>query len=150
MSLGEFLHFIGICLMMATCSGWSVDDFWYTNKIQPDQEKDPCPYNFHMYISKRCFLVSCIHSLPFIHARPSTMFANKFWEVCDMIKGFNDHMASISIAAWVVCLDESMSIWNNHWTCPGWIFCPPKPHPFGNEYHSACCALSKIMFATWP
>ncbi len=33
MSLGEFLHFIGIHLMMATCSGWSVDDFWSTNEI---------------------------------------------------------------------------------------------------------------------
>jgi len=46
----------------------------------------------------------------------------------------------------VICLDESMSIWHNKWTCPGWIFCPRKPHPFGNEYHTACCALSTIMF----
>ena len=26
-------------------------------------------------------------------------------------------------------------------------FCPRKPHPFGNEYHSICCGLSGIMYA---
>jgi hypothetical protein len=51
------------------------------------------------------------------------------------------------ISGWVICLDEPMSSWINHWTCPGWIFCLQKPHPFGNEYHTACCALSGIMFA---
>ena len=30
---------------------------------------------------------------------------------------------------------------------PGWIFCPRKPHPFGNKYHSICCGLSGIMYA---
>ena len=63
-----------------------------------------------------------------------------------MIRAWNEHMANIFLAAWIVCLDESMSIWHNKWTCPGWVFCPRKPHPFGNEYHSACCALSVIMF----
>ena len=64
-----------------------------------------------------------------------------------MIKVWNDHMAAIFLAAWVICLDESMLIWHNKWTCPGWIFCPQKPHPFGNEYHTVCCTLSNIMFS---
>ena len=51
------------------------------------------------------------------------------------------------ISGWVICLDESMSSWLNRWTCPGWIFCPRKPHPFGNEWHTACCGLSGILFA---
>ena len=55
-------------------------------------------------------------------------------------------MQAILVAAWALCLDESMSIWNNRWTCPGWVFCPRKPWPFGNEYHTACCGLSGIMF----
>ena len=50
------------------------------------------------------------------------------------------------MAGGVCCLDESMSIWTNRWTCPGWVFCPRKPHPFGNEYHTICCALSGILF----
>ncbi len=34
----------------------------------------------------------------------------------------------------------------NRYTCPGWVFCPRKPHPFGNEYHTICCAESGILF----
>lgn len=56
-------------------------------------------------------------------------------------------MMDVFNSGWAICLDESMSIWHNMYTCPGWIFCPRKPHPFGNEYHTACCALSGILFA---
>jgi hypothetical protein len=44
-------------------------------------------------------------------------------------------------------LDESMSVWTNMWTCPGWMFVPWKPHPMGNKYHSICCGVSGIMYA---
>jgi hypothetical protein len=27
------------------------------------------------------------------------------------------------------------------------VFCPRKPHPFGNKYNTACCALSNILFS---
>ena len=59
-----------------------------------------------------------------------------------MIATFNEHMAKIFLVLWV--LGELMSIWHNRWTCPGWLFCPRKPHPFGNEYHTACCGLLGI------
>ena len=39
-----------------------------------------------------------------------------------------------------------MSPWTNKYTCPGWMFVPRKPHPFGNEYHSVCCSMSGIMW----
>ena len=111
--LEMFLHFIPMTLLttvlipttsidiinsaVATCSGWSVDDFWSTNKIQQDQENDPCLYNFRMYMSKRHFL-AITRFLSFTQDHPPR-FADKFWEVRDMIKAFNDHMASIFIAA---------------------------------------------------
>eukprot|EP00957_Ditylum_brightwellii_P141759 10801006-Ditylum_brightwellii.AAC.1 len=38
-----------------------------------------------------------------------------------------------------------MSVWTNKWTSPEWIYCPRKPHPYGNEYHSICDGLSGIM-----
>eukprot|EP00957_Ditylum_brightwellii_P012607 952889-Ditylum_brightwellii.AAC.1 len=40
-----------------------------------------------------------------------------------------------------------MSIWTNRWTCSGWIFCPRKPHPYGNEYHTMCDGQSGIIYA---
>ena len=48
--------------------------------------------------------------------------------------------------SWVSCLDESMSTWRNKYTCPGYMFVPRKPWPFGNEYHSVCCGVSRIMW----
>ena len=73
-------------------------------------------------------------------------FVDNFWLICQMFKQWNDQMAGIFLCAWVICLDKLMLIWHNKWTCPSWVFCPQKPHSFGNEYHTACCALSKIMF----
>ena len=29
---------------------------------------------------------------------------------------------------------------------PGRLFCPRKPHTFGNDYHSICYGLSGIVF----
>ncbi len=43
-------------------------------------------------------------------------------------------------------IDESMAVWMNMLTCPGFMFVPRKPWSFGNEYHAACCGLSGIMF----
>jgi Transposase IS4 len=48
---------------------------------------------------------------------------------------------------WISCLDESMMVWSSQLTCPGFIFVPIKPHPFGNEWNSICCGISGVMFA---
>ena len=37
-----------------------------------------------------------------------------------------------------------MSTWTNKYSCPGWMFVPQKPWPFGNEYHTVHCLLSGI------
>ena len=74
-------------------------------------------------------------------------YRDKFWEVRQLIVEWNKNMAEAFSPSWILCLDESMSIWHSRWTCPGWVFCPHKPHPFGNEYHSACCGMSGLMFS---
>ena len=43
-------------------------------------------------------------------------------------------------------IDESMTKWVNEYTCPGFMFVPRKPWPFGNEYHDAGCAESDIIW----
>jgi hypothetical protein len=78
---------------------------------------------------------------------PAPAFKHPFHPVNDLIDAFNKHTAACFSPGWVACLDESMSVWTNQWTCPGWMFVPRKPHPMGNEYHSICCGLSGIMFA---
>jgi hypothetical protein len=143
-TFGKLLSFLGIRLLMSTCSGWKVDEFWNYETVPREQEEDLCPYNFRTFMSKSRF--QCINRYLSFTNLPKPAFVDKFWSIREMIKSWNDHKAGIFLCAWVICLDESMSIWHNKWTCPGWVFCPRKPHPFGNEYHTACCALSNIMF----
>jgi hypothetical protein len=39
-----------------------------------------------------------------------------------------------------------MSAWTNRYTCPGYMYVPRKPWPQGNEYHTACCGTTGILF----
>ena len=56
-------------------------------------------------------------------------------------------MAEKFIPSWINCVDESMSKWVNEYTCPGFMFIPRKPWPFGNEYHDACCVESDTIWS---
>ena len=64
-----------------------------------------------------------------------------------MIQCWNDNMAEKFIPSWINCVDESMSKWVNEYTCPGFMFVPRKPWPFGNEYHDAYCTESGIIWS---
>ena len=103
------------------------------------------PYNFNLLLSKARFLLITKH-LSFCSSTPPA-FRDKFWRVREMINVWNRNMAEVFSCSWVACLDESMSLWLNRWTCPGWTFVPRKPWSMGNEYHSMCCGMTSIMFA---
>ena len=138
---GELLKFIGLWLFMATTSGYSRRQFWSVSEIHPF---DGSPYRFHSFMTFKRFesIRRCIGYTN--QDRPS--FVDRFWEVRVMIEQWNAHMTTVFSPSWVSCLDESMSIWYSKWTCPGWMFVPRKPHPYGNEYHSISCGLSSIMY----
>jgi hypothetical protein len=92
---------------------------------------------------------SCIDVSKASKAHNTTpVFKHPFHPVNDLLDAFNKHKQDCFSPSWVNGLDESMLVWTNMWTCPGWMFVPRKPHPMGNEYHSICCSLSAgIMFA---
>ena len=64
-----------------------------------------------------------------------------------MLSLWNKNMGTQFSSAWINCIDESMSKWVNEYTCPGFMYVPCKPWPFGNEYHDAGCADSDIIWA---
>jgi hypothetical protein len=74
------------------------------------------------------------------------VFKDDFHPVRQLVKAWSDNMLVTVVAAWIVCLDESMSLWTNMWTCPGFVFCPRKPWDTGNEYHTIACGLTSIIF----
>ena len=73
-------------------------------------------------------------------------FADPFWEVRQKIDAWQTNMNVIFSPGFMNCLDESMSVWTNMFTCPGFMFVQRKPWPFGNEYHTACCCSRGIMW----
>ena len=77
-----------------------------------------------------------------ITARQPPAFRDCFWEVQEIIEAWNAKMMEQFTPSWVSCLDESIITWTNKYSCPGWMFVPQKPWPFGNEYHMVCCSLS--------
>jgi hypothetical protein len=99
----------------------------------------------HAYMLRRRFEAILKH-LKFTNTQPPA-FKHPFHPGNELTVAFNEHSQSCFSPGWVNCLDESMSVWTNQWTCPGWMFVPRKPHPMGNEYHSLCCGLSGIMYA---
>ena len=141
LTLGEFLRFLGLWFFMSTTGGFSRRDYWSQCEINV---VNGAPYRLNQWMHRDRFN-DILSALAFTNENPPT-WKDKFWEVRQMIAAWNTHMTEIFQSSWVSCLDESMSIWSNRWTCPGWMFVPRKPHPFGNEYHSICCGVSRLMF----
>ncbi len=140
---GEFVRFIGLWLLMSTCCGWTREHFWDTTPF--NARSNPCPFHFTPLMTRHRF--NQINSeLRFTKEKPPN-YCDKFWEVREMVREWNKNMWAFFIPSWVICLNKLTSIWFQRWTCPGWVFCPCKPHPFGNEYHLACCSLSCVMFS---
>ena len=138
----EFVRFLGLIFLMATSQGSQRRDYWATDS---PQMFSGAPFRLHQYMSRRRF-ENILKHLAFTQ-EPPPAFKDPFHQVNDLIGHFNSHTHSAFSPGWVSCLDESMSVWSNRWTCPGWMFVPRKPHPMGNEYHSVCCGLSGIMYS---
>ncbi len=116
-----------------TSFGWTCADHWNTSPHS--RQEHPCLYNFSPLMRRKCFEET--QELQFT-SFDCPEFCDRFWEVHEMIDAWNKNMELYY---------ESMSIWFQHWTCPGWVICPHKPYPFGNEYHTACCGLTGILFS---
>ena len=132
---------IGIWLLLSTMSGFKRDNFWSLKEITLEEG---APYCFHHWMSGRRFKQILAHLR--YNDGPPPQYKDRFWEVRGMVEMWNKHMADIYEPGWVSCLDESISIWTNRWTCPGWTFIPRKPHPIGNEYHTICCGTTGILY----
>ena len=143
LTFGEFLKYIGIWLLIVKNSSGNIDRKLFWSK-KPVSRKQGAPIRLNDLMSGERF-EEITSNLTFTRHQPPT-FKDRFWEIRELISEFNKNMVEVFIAGWICCLDESMSIWTNRWTCPGWVFCPRKPHPFRNEYHTISCGLSGILF----
>ena len=126
---------------MATINGPDHHDFWSLGEVD-------CfvgaPMQLHNFMSRKRF--KAILKALAITARQPPPFRDRFWVVREVLEAWNSNMTEQFTPSWVSCLDESMSTWTNKYSCPGWMFVPRKPWPFGNEYHTVCCSLSGTLW----
>ena len=138
---GEFLCWLGLWFLRATITGPDCSDFWSIGEVD-------CfvgaPMHLGHLMSRKQF-EAILKVLSYTsHQRPA--FQDRFWEVHQMLDAWNTNMMEQFTLSWVNCLDESMSTWTNKYSCPGWMFMPRNPWPFGNKYHIVCCSLSGIFW----
>ena len=74
------------------------------------------------------------------------VFVDCFCKVKQLIDAWNNDMTKKFLPRWINAINESMLKWVSEYTCPGLMFVPRKPWPFGNEYHNNGCANSDIMW----
>jgi len=138
---GEFLRWIGLWFLMATIQGPARNDFWSTCPVDPFS---PAPFRLSEYMS--CHRFDAILQALTLTNKSRPTYKDRFWSVRQIIAAWKDNMLVQFVCGWITCLDESMSVWTNMFTCPGFMYVPRKPWPFGNEYHTICCGLCGILF----
>ena len=67
---GYLLRYLGLWILIPTCSGWKREDFWSVNPFY--QEANKCPYCLGEFMSKRCFN-AISHELTFANTNPHPM-----------------------------------------------------------------------------
>lgn len=139
---GEFLRFLGIWFLIATIEGPSRRDFFSSSLISIFSG---APFRVNELMSRNRF-EDILYSLDYTLNDPPA-YLDRFFYIRDLQDAWNKNMHDNFSPGWACCLDESMMEWTSKYTCPGFMFVPRKPHPFGNEWHSICCGISGIMFA---
>jgi len=139
---GEFLLWLGLWFLMATVVGPSRDAF-FSDRLC-DEFAD-APFRLTKYMSRKRFNQILV-AMRYTNKDPPS-YKDRFFEVRQMLDAWNLNMTEVFEAGWATCLDESMSPWTNKYTCPGFVWIPRKPWPYGNEYHTICCCTSGILFA---
>ena len=138
---GELIRWIGIWFLMSTITGPQRHEFWQTCDVSIF---NGAPFRLNDLMSRNRF--NLILTNIAYNSSDSPTYRDKFWMIREVISAWNSNMVEKFEPAWVSCLDESMSIWTNAFTCPGFMMVPRKPHPFGNEYHTICCGVSGVLY----
>ena len=103
------------------------------------------PYHFNNNMSQ-CWFESILAAIKYTNEDPSS-YIDPFWEIQKLLKAWNKNMAKNFTPSWALSLDESMMKWLNQYTCPGFMFVPRKPWPFGNKFHTIACSETGILYA---
>ena len=96
LTLGDILRYLGLCILISTCSGWKRDDFWSVNPF--DKEANAYPYCLREFMYKPRFN-SITREPRFTNTKPPP-YVDRFWQNFQMVKAWNDHMNFIFLSSW--------------------------------------------------
>ena len=102
------------------------------------------PFQLNNFMTRNRF-EKILNNIMYTNRAPPA-FHDRFWEIRQMVDKSNVNMDINFSPSWKNCLDESMSKWMNKYTCPGFMFVPRKPWPFGNEWHDIGCADTNVIW----
>jgi Transposase IS4 len=143
LSTREFFAWVGLWFYMSCHVGISDRREWWS-QTEPSIEGG-APFRFNQFMSKNRF-EDILRNLVYTN-RPSPQgYRDPFHHIRQMEEEWNRNMEQQFDPSWINCLDESMMEWLSQFTCPGFMVVGRKPHPFGNERHTICCADSTIMW----
>ena len=139
----EFFVWVGLWLYMSCHTGIPRRRDWWS-QTEPGMEGG-APYRFNLFMSRNRF-DDILQNLVYTNRIPPAAYKDPFFHMRQMEDAWNRNMEDQFDPSWINCLDESMMEWLNQFSCPGFMCVGRKPHPFGNERHTICCALSTIMW----
>jgi Transposase IS4 len=128
-------------VLIETIQGPVRSDFWRREAVDPFVG---APFRLGDYMSRNRF-DDILISLSFTNNNPPS-YIDKFWMIRQMVDAWKGNMTTNFTPGWISCLDEITMVWTNQFACPGFMFVPRKPHPFGNEWHSICGGILGVMF----
>lgn len=146
-NVSEIKTYFGIWFLMSLHPQYSMLEFFTSESIDGKKKRrrddfwDPPKCGKYMSRNRFKDITSCLR----LNNNTPPTYRDRSWELRELIKGFNDHMEIMFDPSWITCVDESMVSFLNEY-CPNWVCIKRKPHPFGNEYHTIACCLSKIIF----
>jgi hypothetical protein len=141
LTYGEFLRWMGIWLIMSTVDGSDRRSFWSTKNLDMFEG---APFRLNELMSRNRF-ENILSAIVYTDHNPPP-YKDRFWEVRQMLDAWNNNMNARFVPSWINVIDESMSKWVGQFTCPGFMYVPRKPWPFGNEYHDAGCCESNVIW----
>ena len=139
MDLQELINWVICWLYMACWVGIeNRRDWWSTTTPLMDK---CAQFRLNRIMSRNQF-DSILNALRFTNKE--VPYEDDFFQMRQLEESWNQNMAQQFLPSWINVLDDSMMEWFNKWA-PGFMCVGRKPHPFGNDWHILCCALTSIL-----
>ena len=139
--LSEYFCAIGCRLIMTWYVGPSIREFFSKGRIKTNKG-DPTHPNQIIYGRRTKKITQPVS----YQNLPITDYDDPFFQQRQMEEGWNSNIAGNFYLSWFIVMYESINEWIYLFTFTRWMFFPHNPYPFGKEYHTSVCALSKIIY----